>query len=221
MPHDFMPRPDTEFTSWVQNLLTYASAHTADLGLLPANITPLSTALGTWMTAYPAHVTALENAQSAREAKDAARAALELAVRALVKRLQAASAVSDPEKQALGITVRDTEPTPVGPPVTRPVGQVDTSQRLSHLVGFRDQDQPHSLAKPGGVMACEIWVKIGDPAPVDPSDLRFLATDSKTPYVAEYEGTDAGKTAHYMLRWISTRNEPGPWSETISATIGG
>ena len=33
-------------------------------------------------------------------------------------------------------------------------------------------------------------------------------------------GADGGKTAHYMLRWENTRGEPGPWSETASATIG-
>ena len=31
---------------------------------------------------------------------------------------------------------------------------------------------------------------------------------------------DGGKTAHYLFRWANTRGEPGPWSETISATIG-
>ena len=29
-----------------------------------------------------------------------------------------------------------------------------------------------------------------------------------------------GVTAHYMLRWVSTTGEKGPWSETASATIG-
>jgi hypothetical protein len=27
------------------------------------------------------------------------------------------------------------------------------------------------------------------------------------------------QTAHYALRWINTRSQPGPWSETVSATI--
>jgi len=26
--------------------------------------------------------------------------------------------------------------------------------------------------------------------------------------------------AHYMLRWVNTRGQKGPWSETASATIG-
>ena len=58
------------------------------------------------------------------------------------------------------------------------------------------------------------------PAPVDPSELTFLATDTRMPYVATFAGADANKVAHYMLRWESTRGEPGPWSETASATTG-
>jgi hypothetical protein len=30
---------------------------------------------------------------------------------------------------------------------------------------------------------------------------------------------DAGKTAHYMLRWVRTTEEKGPWSETAGATV--
>jgi hypothetical protein len=60
----------------------------------------------------------------------------------------------------------------------------------------------------------------GDSAPTDPSELTFLALDTRTPYTADYAGTDGNKTAHYMLRWVNTRGEKGPWSETASATIG-
>ena len=66
----------------------------------------------------------------------------------------------------------------------------------------------------------QIWVKIGDPAPADPSELTFLATDTRTAYLAKFDGADAKKVVHYMLRWESTRGETGPWSETASATIG-
>ncbi len=79
-----------------------------------------------------------------------------------------------------------------------------------------------------GVMGAEIrgrvaWAsrpRICDPPPTSPSDLSFVSVDTRTPYVADYPGEDAGKTAHYMLRWVSTSGEKGPWSETASATIG-
>jgi hypothetical protein len=48
----------------------------------------------------------------------------------------------------------------------------------------------------------------------------MLALDTATPYVIDYEGDKANQRAHYMLRWVSTRGDKGPWSETVSATIG-
>jgi hypothetical protein len=93
--------------------------------------------------------------------------------------------------------------------------------RLRHTVSFTDETTPSSKAKPDGVMGCEIWVKVGKQQPTDPSQLQFLGTDTRTPYVAEYGGGEAGKAAHYMLRWVNTKGEQGPWSQTVSATITG
>lgn len=49
----------------------------------------------------------------------------------------------------------------------------------------------------------------------------FLATDSRTPYVASFDGGEANQIAHFIGRWMSTRNEPGPLSETVSSTVPG
>ena len=221
MAGDYIPHPDGDFDAWQDNFITYASANAAALGLDPLiDIAPLTAGQTTWTTDRAANTAAQAAAESARQAKDAARGGLEDLIRPLVARLQASPQVDDAERQALGITVRDTIPTPVGPPTTRPVVSVDTSQRLRHTISFADEATPTRKAKPAGVRGAQIWVKIGDPAPVDPSELTFLATDTRTPYVADFDGADANKVAHYMLRWESTRGEPGPWSETASATIG-
>ena len=221
MAGDYIPRPDGDFDAWQANFITYASANAAALGLDPLiDIPPLITAQGTWTADRAAHTAAQAAAQAAREAKETGRGGLEGVIRPLVARLQASAAVDDTERQALGITVRDAIPTPVTPPITRPVVSVDASQRLQHTIAFADEATPTRKAKPAGVRGAQVWVKIGDPAPVDPSELTFLATDTRTPYLAQFEGADANKVAHYMLRWESTRGEPGPWSETASATIG-
>ncbi len=41
-----------------------------------------------------------------------------------------------------------------------------------------------------------------------------------TSAVTEITDADGGKIAHYMVSWVSTRGEAGPWSETASAAIG-
>jgi hypothetical protein len=111
-----------------------------------------------------------------------------------------------------------TSRTAVGRPTTAPTAIINTNTRLQHTITFLDEAQ-NGRAKPPGVRGCEIWVKIGGPPPAGPSELKYLATDTRSPYVAKYEGADGGKTAYYMLRWVSTRGEPGPWSQTLSATI--
>ena len=221
MAADYIPAPDGDFNAWQDNFVTYATANAAALGLDPlVDIPPLAAAQTTWTTDYAANTAAQAAAQAARQAKGAARSAFEAVVRPLVGVLQASAAVDDTERKALGITVPDTTPTPVGPPTTRPLVTVDTAQRLQHTIAFQDELTPTSKAKPAGVRGAQIWVKIGDPPPVDPNELTFLATDTRTPYVTDFDGADGNKVAHYMLRWESTRGETGPWSETASATIG-
>ncbi len=218
---DYIPSADGAFDAWQINFVAYATANAVALGLDPlGDIPPLTAAQGVWTPDYAANTAAQAAAQAARQAKVAARDSFESVIRPLVGVLQASAEVDDAERAALGITVPDTTPTPVGPPTSRPVVTVDTAQRLQHTIAFGDELTPTSRAKPDGVRGAQIWVKIGDPAPSDPNELTYLATDTRTPYVADFAGADANKVAHYMLRWESTRGETGPWSETASATIG-
>ena len=220
---DYIPGSDTEFQAWAANFVTYAQAHLAELGIALPDILPIGAGRADFDTKMAANVTAQQSAQSARQAKDASRDSLESAIRQLVRQLQASGDVDDAERAALGITIPDTiRTTAAGGIDTRPIGMVDTSQRLRHEIRFSDEATPTSRAKPAGVMGCEIWVKVaatGEAPPADPDELSFVAMDTASPYIVEYDGADGGKTAHYMLRWVKSGGEKGPWSETISATI--
>ena len=137
--------------------------------------------------------------------------------------MQASPHVTDDERRALGITVKDetrTMMTAKAAP-TSSIGMVDTSERLRHTIRFYDEATPNKRAKPEGVMGCEIWVKIGDLIPTDGLQCQFLGLDTASPYVVEYEGKNAGLKSHYMLRWITTRGYKGHWSEIVSPTISG
>jgi hypothetical protein len=216
---DFIPPSDADFDAWLTNFVGYVAANAAALGATPAQVTSLQTGKTDWDTKYPASTTAQAAAAAAVQAKSDSRSAIEDVVRPFVGMLQANSAVTDAQRQSMGITVRSGTRTPVGPPSSKPIASIDTSQRLRHTISFVDELTPTSRAKPDGVQGCEIWMKVGDPAPGGPNDVHYLALDTRTPYVVEFEAADAGKTAYYMLRWISTRGETGPWSQTVGGTI--
>jgi len=218
---DYLPTADAELIAWLQNFTTYANANLAALGLVAADMTPVTTAFTALQSAFNANNAAQAAAQAARQTKDTNRTTAEVVTRALARRLQAAPAVTDTQRQALGLPVRDKQPTSKTAPTTRPTLEINTAQRLQHTLAFRNEGASKSSAKPKGVLGCEIWVKVGATPPADPSELRFLALDTATPYIALYTGADAGKPAHYMARWLNTQGEPGPWSEVVSATVTG
>lgn len=215
---DYIPDSDVEFRAWLKNFLDYAGANLAALGLVAADIAPLQAAAVTMNTAIDNNVAAQAALRAAVESKDAARAAAEALVRSLAQRIQTTATVLDSQRHSLGLNVRSTARTPSAVPTTRPVATIDTSQRLQHTISFGDEETPGNRKKPEGASGCEVWVKLGT-APIDPSELTYLATDTRTPYTAVFDGADAGKVAHYMLRWVNSRGERGPWSQTVSATI--
>ena len=218
---DFIPATDGDFNSFTTNLGTFVNANLADFGLVAGDVAALNAAQTEWDTAYPLVAPAVLAASAATQAKATARDVLTAAVRALVKLIQAKPSVSDESKQAIGITVADGIKTSVAVPSTAPVGRIEQANRLEHTINFADSTTPTSKAKPAGVRGCQVWVKIGTTPPASASELHYLATDTRTPYIAQFDAADAGKTAYYWLRWENTKGETGPWSAVASATITG
>ena len=57
------------------------------------------------------------------------------------------------------------------------------------------------------MLGCEVWVKIGGPAPVGSDDCGFLALATRTADREDYDAADGGKPAHSMARWVNTRRQ--------------
>ncbi|MBK8270787.1 MAG: hypothetical protein IPK83_21770 [Planctomycetes bacterium] len=96
--------------------------------------------------------------------------------------------------------------------------------RLRHSTDARPHDCACRAAQPRGVFAAAIYVALTPPgrdAPADPADYRFALTASRFPATVEFNGADAGQTAHYLARWLNSRCEAGPWSRAASATVAG
>jgi hypothetical protein len=220
---DYIPVGDSEFGTWANTFLDYLTAAPASVGLVAADLTPFSDAITAYEGTMDSHVAAQNDARSKRQAKDDARIEAEAQARTLVRRVQAYPGTTDAMRLSMGLSVRDTVPSIASTAVladTRPLAVIDTSQRLRHAIDYRDSATGRR-AKPPGIKGCEIWVRIGAAPVTPPTDMQFVVLDTASPYITEYDLADAGKTAYYMLRWVNSRNEKGPWSETVEATIVG
>ncbi len=219
----FFPQGDADFTAWGDRFNDYVQVNFAALGLSAGEATGLNSAWFRFRIGYAAQVQARAAASAAYQEKARSRRAFEALLRPAVRRIQTFAATTDAQRGQLGITIPDRTRTPMAAPTSRPLVKVDFSKRLSHRIAFADERTPTRRTKPKGVIGAELWVKLttlGEAPPTGPADLSFLMLSTRSPAIAEYGGADAGKTAHYMVRWLSRRGEPGPWSETASATIG-
>jgi hypothetical protein len=191
VPADYIPGDDPGFDAFQSAFRIYVNANLANLGLV---------ALDTDVAAMNTY---------------------EAVLRRLAQRLQESGSVDDTELAAMGLTVRDTTPSPIADPTSRPVGSADTSQRLRIGLTWTDEATPTSRAKPFGVVGCNVFLKLDGPPPGDLSECEFIGFSTRTPFVEEFEAGDANKTAHFILQWVGTRGGVGPISETISATVPG
>jgi len=220
MADDYIPRPDPEFLAWTQTFVAYLNANLLLLGLTATDVAPITTALTAFTGGYNANLTAQNAAQSTAENKDLLRVALEDPTRELAQQLQVSPTVTDPQREGMGLNVRDTTRTKTPVPTTHPVAEISTAEKLQHRIRFRDSlAEGASRAKPEGVLGAEIWHKIGGAPPVDYTECEFLALDTNSPYTAVYTGADTGKTVYYLLRWLNTTGEKGPWSPLVQATV--
>lgn len=217
MPDSLSAASDAELITIAQQVIAAMTPDPVVYASTAGVVTALSTLVTTFDGDLTAHVAAQAAAKSATSTKEASRMELEAAIRS-IRNIANANKVKQAEMDALGI------PTSSGAApsnATVPAGSVDTSERLRHTISWTDAAALGNKRKPRGVMGCEIWVKLGDPPPGNEKDCTFLTLDAKTPYLIEYDPADAGKMAHYMLRWRMQDGSVSAFGETESATITG
>ncbi len=217
------------------SLAARAAAMAGELPLSAQQQAALQEARASAGAAYTAHVQAHAATQAARQAKDRAQREAARVARAIARQLQADPAVSDAQRQGLGLPVHDRTRTRVAAPRTAPLAVVDASQRLQHHLVIRDAAHGGRRGKPAGALGCEVWMALAPPgamageadaAPdgVDPAAAAgraFLGISTNGRFTQTFERRHAGWTASYRLRWFSRRGQKEPWGEGVDATVAG
>lgn len=217
---NFIPTTDVNFNLWQGSLVTIVQTNATAWGILPADVAALIALQVAWAAAFAKASNKQNRTAADVQAKTDARKNYEAFLRKFIAQWLSNNArVPNSERQRMGITVKTGTRTAAPVPETCPMLTIDFSSRLQHTISFVDEATPRSKAKPAGVHGCEVWMKLGNDAPKDISEFTYLGTDTATPYIATFDSADIGKTAWYMLRWVNTRGERGPWSATMSAIV--
>ncbi|MEM9914266.1 MAG: hypothetical protein AAF911_04840 [Planctomycetota bacterium] len=198
--------------------LIYANA--AEYGLTDDQATAYVALRASFISAYN-----VANEQTTRspaniEAKNTAKKALIAETRRLVKNILASPVIDNDKRAALGITVPDTDPTPVPPPEDAP--QLDIVEVEDRTVKLRLRNAATGKRKkPEGVATATVLSYVGEDIPADMRDWSFEGNDTRLDTEVEFcdEFTPATKV-WLTAFWSNRRGESGPACAPISTHLG-
>lgn len=214
------PSNDAHYHQWQDNLTSVALDHAQELNLDPVRKAALENARIAWQNAFTDHLKAQAAAAATASWKENARREQEIFLRPLLAEWQENPQVSLTLRTSLGMGARPEGRNGNAKPTTRPQLEADTSRLGQLTIHFRDFGSS-TKAKPPGVRGCQFWTQIGGSPPVILEGMNHTATDTRTPYVIQFNEEDFGKLIYIIGRWESQRGLTGPMSEMLTVTIPG
>jgi hypothetical protein len=218
MAGDFIPHQDGAFLEWAKTLAAYVTPKLTVFSIPQTALTPIQTQL----TAYETVFNAARNPNRGKVDvlnKNEAKEALTGSLRAFIKAYLAYNpAVSDADKENMGLPLHDGTRTPAPAPTTLPELELDSSVIRQISVHFRDAGSDRR-GKPAHVHGVELrWALLDNP-PQSVEDLIKSAFDTASPYTFKFDEADRGKTLYICPCWENNKGEKGPWGEIVKAIV--
>jgi len=219
----YIPSTDSGLRDWSQNFSNLITANPSTYGLMVSDAVAIAGAVGAYVPALSAAVDPVTRTKGTVAAKDSAKAAMLITLRRYAQFIKLNVAVTNQEKQNLGINVDDTSHTPIPAPTTKPVCTVVDSAALQHTLRYADATTPNTRAKPPGVDSMELYFALAATAPTTPpatpdklgTGLTLYTLAARQPVTVTHDPAAAGKTVIYFARWATHSGLVGPWSDPI------
>lgn len=216
---DVPPQSDQGLNAFAANFDTKITATPTAYGLVAADATAYHALATDYATRLATAVNPATRTKVTVAAKNTSKAALVAKTRTLAKVVNAYPPITNAQRAELGLNLRDSTPTPIPPPATRPIISFDTTGPLVSKLRIADELSPSSRAKPSGAIGCEVWVKIGGTAPISINDCRYEGLATRNQATVEFPAGSGNQTCYAIGRWINERGQVGPASNVVSATI--
>ncbi|MDR3199657.1 MAG: hypothetical protein LBU34_17460 [Planctomycetaceae bacterium] len=214
---DYLPRRDAELAVWSENFFAIVSANAVAWDILPKEISALETATDNFKNLQAQADSPAKN-KIIVEQKNEAKKILEENIRGLVNYRLRNPIITNDQRIALGLHVRDTTPTPIPVPTTRPEFDIEVLDFRRLSVSFHDMGSS-GKAKPYGVNGAVILYAVLDIPPKNVNDLTRSVLATRTPHVFEFAEEERGRTVYFAICWQNEKGERGPLSEIENAVI--
>ncbi len=218
----FLPDTDAGLLAWSSNFSTLITATPTAYGLTAGNATDYATAQTAYASALTAATEPSTRGNATVLAKDIARDELIALTRLFARQVGNTMSVTDLQRQALGLTIRDPEPSPIPPPADWPGVQVRKVVGRTVSLRLINTENPTRRAKPPGVIGASIFTFVGTTPPTEITDWVFEGNTGKTLVDVTFPSTvPAGATVFITCFWFNGRKESGPACPPVSTNLQG
>ncbi len=220
MGRDYIPESDAGFDIFQDNFIKGVQPKLMLWGIPTTEFSALTGLRIAWNMAWLKAKNKDTRSRADVQAKKDARKAYQSKLRKFVMEwLAFNSKVTDADREALGLNVKDTEPTLMPVPDRAPDVTMEEIRHLVHELRLTDPLNPHTQAKPKGVRCVQVFKCFGEDVPTSVEQYRLVGDATRFLYTVNFVEADEGKLVWYIARYVNTRGIPGPWSNEISATV--
>ena len=229
MGRDYIPRRDADLMIWADNFYNLVFKHQSLLGISAPEVTQLLTLQALFSNTMT--LLGQDRGSSARVlAKNKARRDLVALVRLIVNRyIRFNGKITDQLRHEMGLNFpHNLPPTPSPVPTTSPAWRVGLTQACRLTIAFGRESDVHGgvgsirIGRPRGVAFCEIAYVVKAPGAAAPNhhdDYHICVTETRSPFVLDFDLNQRGHTVFFILRWVNTTSQAGPWSAPGEAII--
>ncbi|MDR1868109.1 MAG: hypothetical protein LBQ77_07585 [Treponema sp.] len=215
---DIFPDREADFLEWLKNFGGVLSNNASSWVVSTSTVSNLLAAITAYETVYEA-AKGENGTRALIIEKNEKRNALKADVRAIKnKYLDHNDAVSDSDRERLGLSRRDRTPTPKPRPTSRPILEIVPTNNRQHTATALNQTTGRKT-KPSDAHGVRFVSEIRDEPPANAEDLRYSVFRRKVIEVFDYPEENRGKKVFYAACYENAKGETGPWSDIIEAII--
>lgn len=222
MALDYIPSPDAEFDAWQSNFTAKVEAGTPFWGITGGDWGVLIGYRNTWASTWAVAKIKSNRTSGQVTAKNDARKIYEKTIRAFVKRWLASNTlVTNDQRQQMGLTVPDLEPSPRPAIDTEPIIQMKGIGGGKIRIALYVEHKSKRASLHPDANGAEMGYTIGS-VPDNFDTVQKTITFSKAIYTLSLTGADVGKKLYAFFRWKNSTDDAksGPWCEMQQVVIG-
>ncbi len=223
MAADYIPTTDAGLLAFGGNFSTIITASPLPLGLTAPIAVILAGKQAAYAAAYTLAVDPATRGGASILAKEIARTDLVKYIRLLARTIQGTMTVTDAQRYALGLTVRDISPSPIPAPSSAPDVDIVSVAGRTVKIRLHDSTSPTRRGRPPGVAGASLFSFVGTTPPASLSAWHFEGNTTRTNKLEVLfdAGVPGGATVWFAAFWFNARTQAGPTSTPVSGNIPG